>query len=253
MGLVSLGKEARPLVIPGVRMRIFFLVALCAAAIAGCQESGFDEAKETARPLKVQHLLGESKVPGQAEAPATLSVEALDDTLALDVEPVAAGVLGAKLPSYLRSRAGGLRLLEQGAPPPADADLIIASAPQSRHRFAELSRVAPTVVIDEGGAQWKLNLRLVGEALGRTNDAEALLTRYDQQLARVRNGLPDDAKVAGRFADDSFAAAVLADAGVELVPRGQAGATLTGSVWSAPGGALAARAALADLQRVLRK
>ena len=65
-----------------MRTRIALLMALCAAALAGCQESGFDEAKETARPLKVQHLLGESKVPGQAEMPATLSVEALDDTLA---------------------------------------------------------------------------------------------------------------------------------------------------------------------------
>jgi ABC-type Fe3+-hydroxamate transport system substrate-binding protein len=253
VGSGEIGKEARPLVIPGVRMRIVFLVALCAAAVPGCQESGFDEAKETARPLKVQHLLGESKVPGQAEAPASLSVEALDDTLALDVEPVAARVPGAKLPAYLRSRARGLRLLERGTPPPEDADLIIASAPQSRDQFAELSRLAPTVVIDDGGAQWKLNLRLVGEALGRTNDAEALLTAYDEQLAQVRKALPGVAKVAGRFADDSFAAAVLADAGVELVPRGQAGAMLTASVWSAPGGALAARAALADLQRVLSK
>ena len=228
-------------------------MALCAAAWTGCQESGFDEAKETARPLKVQHLFGESKVPGQAEAPATLSVEALDDTLALDVDPAAARVPGAKLPWYLRSEAGGVRLLEQGESPPADADLIIASAPQSRGQFAALSRLAPTVVIDEGGAQWKLNLRLVGEALGRTNGAEALLTSYDRQLARVRNALPDDARVAGRFAADSFAAAVLADAGVELVSRGGEGATLTASAWSAPGGALAARAALADLQRVLTK
>jgi iron complex transport system substrate-binding protein len=236
-----------------VRTRIALLTALCAAALTGCQESGFDEAKETARPLKVQHLLGESKVPGRAEMPATLSVEALDDTLALDVKPVAARVPGGKVPSYLRSEAGSLRLLEEGTRPPGDADLIIASAPKSRDQFAELSRLAPTVVIDEGGAQWKLNLRLIGEALGRTNDAEALLSSYDEQLAGVRNALPDDAKVAGRFADDSFAAAVLADAGVVLVPRGEAAATLTAPVWSATGGALAARAALADLQRVLTK
>ena len=228
-------------------------MALCAAALTGCQESGFDEAKETARPLKVQHLLGESKVPGQAQAPATLGVETLDATLALDVDPAAARVPGAKLPSYMRSEARGVRLLEQGALPPADADLIIASAPQSRRQFAELSRLAPTVVIDQGGPQWKLNVRLVGEALGRTNDAEALLSDYDERLARVRDSLPDDARVAGDFADDSFAAAVIADAGVELVPRAQADATLTASVWSAPGGALAARAALTDLQRVLAK
>ena len=243
--------RARSVVIPGVRTPVLSVLVLCAASALGCQESGFDEAKETARPLKVQHVLGESKVPGQAEAPATLSLEALDDTLALEVEPVAARVAGGQLPSYLRSPAGGVPLLEAGVLPPDDADVIIASAPQSRREFIELSAVAPTVVIDEGGAQWKLNLRLVGEGLGRTNDAEGLLSAYDEQLARVRETLPPDAKVAGAYPDNSFAAALLADAGVKLVARGRTGAKLNSSAWSGPGGALAARAALADLQRTL--
>lgn len=220
-------------------------------AALGCQESGFDEARETARPLKVQHVLGESKVPGQAEAPATLSLEALDDTLALEVLPVAARVAGGRLPTYLSSPAGVVALLEGDELPPDDADVIIASAPQSRSQFAQLSAVAPTVVIDEGGAQWKLNLRLVGEGLGRTNDAEALLSAYDEQLARVRLALPPNAKVAGDYAEDSFAAALLADAGVELVPPGAGAPNLKSSAWSGPGGALAARAALADLERTL--
>jgi iron complex transport system substrate-binding protein len=227
------------------------VLALFAALGLGCQESGFDEAKETARPLKVQHILGESKVPGQAEAPAPMSVEALDDTLALKVEPVAASVPGGKVPSYLRGRARGLSLLAPGALPPADADVIIARAPQSKSEFMELTAVAPTVVIDAGAPQWKLNLRLVGEALGRTNDAEALLSAYDEQLASVRESLPADAKVAGAYPNDSFAAALLADAGVQLVARGQAAKQLKSSAWSGPGGALAAQAALADLQQTL--
>lgn len=234
-----------------MRATVLVAVALFATAGLGCQESGFDEAKETARPLKVQHILGESKVPGQAEAPAALSVEALDDTLALEVEPVAASVPGEKLPSYLRSRADGVPLLEPGALPPGDADVIIASAPQSKSEFMELSAVAPTVVIDAGGARWKLNLRLVGEGLGRTNDAEALLSAYDEQLARVRESLPADAKVAGDYPENSFATALLADAGVELVARTGDGAQLKSSAWSGPGGALAARTALADLQQTL--
>ncbi|HYN51356.1 MAG TPA: hypothetical protein VES62_10565 [Thermoleophilaceae bacterium] len=236
-----------------MRVTVLLLLALFAAAALGCQESGFDEAKETARPLKVQHVLGESKVPGQAEAPAPMSVEALDDTLALKVEPVAASVPGGKVPSYLRSQARGIPLLEPGELPPGDTDVIIASAPQSKSEFKELSAVAPTVVIDAGGAQWKLDLRLLGEGLGRTNDAEALLSAYDEQLAAVRESLPPNAKVAGSYPDDSFAAALLADAGVELVAPGRAGTQLKSSAWSGPGGPLAARAALADLQQALER
>jgi ABC-type Fe3+-hydroxamate transport system substrate-binding protein len=232
-----------------VRIRFLCLAVLGAATALGCQESGFDEAKETARPLKVQHVLGESKVPGQAEAPATLSVETLDDTLALGLEPVAARVPGRRLPGYLRGPAAGVPLLAGNELPPGKADVILASAPESVAEFKKLSAVAPTVVIDRGGVHWKLNLRLAGEGLGRTNDAEALLTAYDKRVAKTRRSLPADAEAAGSFPRDSFAAAVLADAGVKQVRR--SAPVLDSPVWDSPGGVLAARAALADLQRVL--
>ena len=40
-----------------------------------------------------------------------------------------------------------------------------------------------------GGGQWKLNLRLAGEALGRTNDAEQLLIDYDHEAALARKAI----------------------------------------------------------------
>jgi iron complex transport system substrate-binding protein len=237
-----------------VRALITCLLAACAAVASGCQESGFDESKETARPLKVQHALGESKVPGQAKQPVTLGLDALDGTLALGVRPLAAAAPGGSLPAYLRRKAAGVELLEKGAAPPDDADLIVAGAPRSEREFLDLAAVAPTVVLDEGGATWKLNVRLVGEALGRTNDAEALLSDYDEQVAGVRESLPAGARVAVPGAGrDSFAVSVLADAGVALVGPGRADATLHDPVWTGPGGFLAARAALAELQRALRE
>ena len=235
-------------------MRALFLVPLaaCAALALGCQESGFDEAKETARPLKVQHALGESKVPGQAERPVTLGVDSLDDTLALGLEPGAASLPDGRPPAYLRPAAAGVPLVEEAELTPESGDVIIASGPRSEDEYLELSKLAPTVVIDEGGAAWKLNLRLVGEGLGRTNDAEQLLSDYDRRVARVRETLPPGARVAADVAEDSFAASILTDAGVELAPAGGAGARLENAVWDGPGGLLAARAALADLQRILR-
>ena len=41
------------------------------------------------------------------------------------------------------------------------------------------------------GDDWKLNLRLHGEALGRTNDAEALLVDWDNRVARVKRKIGD--------------------------------------------------------------
>jgi len=257
-----------------VRVLILLLLAASAALATGCQESGFDERRETARPLKVQHVLGESKVPGQAERPATLTVDALDDTLALYVRPVRAAVPKLELPAYLREEGGGVELMnpittaDLPALEAADPDLIVGGLEGGEEFYLELSGVAPTVITEEGGGLWKLNVRLVGEALGRTNDAEALLTDYDARVARVRSGVEGRPSVAvvrnGENgpelpAADSFAATVLSDVGVRRA-RSVAGADLVlranGSredLWFGPGGILAGRAALEDLQRILHE
>ena len=234
-------------------------------------------------------MLGESKVPGQAERPLPLTVDALDNTLALEVRPVAAALPGARPPAYLRAAARGVDLIEPvtGAADLAplealDPDVIIGSETDQAGVYDELIRIAPTVITEGGGGQWKLNVRLIGEALGRTNDAERLLIDYDRRVAQVRRAArtADEPRVAVahvtgtglRFAErDSFAGTILADAGLEQVgdPRradvmllsaapGESLAGIDGrfqrvddALWWGPGGTLAARAALADLRDAL--
>ena len=97
------------------------------AALAGCQESGFDESRETQRPLKVQHALDPltgTKVPGVAERPMTLSADTLGDALALGVKPVRAALPGGRLPDYLRSDAQGVEVV----PPLTKLDLAATEA-----------------------------------------------------------------------------------------------------------------------------
>jgi hypothetical protein len=133
-------------------------------------------------------------------------------------------------------------------------------------------------------------VRLVGEALGRTNDAEQLLIDYDREASQARRAIraagagggggaarkPRVAVVrvtAGglRFAKpDSFAGTILADAGarqVQALANADAillssapGATthvdgsfsrVDAALWWGAGGALAGRAALAELQGAL--
>lgn len=265
---------------------VLVLAALSAFAL-GCQESGFDERKETARPLKVQHVKGESKVPGQAGRVATLTIDTLDHTLALGVRPVVAVVPGDRLPGYLRGPAAGIETIQpvaRGELRPvrqARPDLIVG---RQGALFESLSLIAPTVIVEPGSDRWKLNLRLMGEALGRTNDAEALLTGYDRRVASVRR-VADEARtprvavvratedgwlVAPR---DSFAGTILADVGLrqvrslrraELVLVAQPESErvrLNGdfekadvdlATWWGPGGLIEAQAALTDLRDILR-
>jgi iron complex transport system substrate-binding protein len=215
---------------------VSILLAALAVVAAGCQESGFDERRETRRPLKVQHALGEAKVPGQANRPMTLTTDALDDTLALGVRPVRAALPGGRLPAYLRSPARGVEVvpavteLDLAAAEAVQPDVILGSAADQKGLYNGLRKIAPTVMTEAGGVQWKLNARLHGEALGRTNDAERLLIDYDRRSARLQRRLgervadtemsvvlvtPREVRMAGL---ESFPGSVLGDLGLARPP-----------------------------------
>ena len=224
---------------PG-RITLSGAVCLAAATLAlGCQESGFDESKETARPLKVQHIdadLAGTKVPGQAERPFTLTADALADTLALGVRPVGAALPGGTVPAYMRSQARGIEVVpsvrrgELGAISAARPDVILGSHELQGPLYPALNKIAPTVMSDGGGASWELTVRLHGEALGRTNDAERLLIDWDRRVAALRSRLGDNAPdtqvsvvLVGRSGiliagGDSFPGRVLSDVGLARPP-----------------------------------
>jgi iron complex transport system substrate-binding protein len=200
------------------------------ALLAGGCQTGFDEGKENAKPLKVAHALGESKVPGEAERPLALSPGALDTALALDLQKVGAALPDGRIPAYLartgraepvkRPTAADVSSAESFAP-----DVIIGSREQlGRPLYNALREIAPFVVSEAGaGGDWQMDIRLFGEALGRTNQAERLLIAWDREAASARTALkgapgvtvvrvvPGALRVAGRY---SFAGRILDDAGV---------------------------------------
>lgn len=241
-------------------MRGRLLIALAVvAALAGCQESGFDESRETQRPLKVQHALDPltgTKVPGVAERPMTLSADTLGDALALGVRPVRAALPGGRLPDYLRSEAKGVEVvppiteLDLAATEAAEPDVILGTKEAYGDRYDEFKRIAPTVMSE--GDDWKLNLRLHGEALGRTNDAEKLLIDWDNRAAKVRATLAASGFSVTLAEPNPFAESILGDV---RAPKPSRERDMVIRIKPAPewsgGGVLGARAALADLERLL--
>jgi len=240
-----------------VRGRVLIALAVV-AALAGCQESGFDESRETQRPLKVQHALDPltgTKVPGVAERPMTLSADTLGDALALGVKPVRAALPGGRLPDYLRSQAKGVEVvppiteLDLAATEAAEPDVILGTKEGDGKLYDDLKRIAPTVMSE--GDNWKLNLRLHGEALGRTNDAEKLLIDWDNRAAKVREVIGDRKLVVSLSHASSFAESIFGDLGVELGSEGVEVIRLKAAPEWSGGGVLAARAALQDLENAL--
>jgi ABC-type Fe3+-hydroxamate transport system substrate-binding protein len=236
-----------------VRARILIALALV-GVLAGCQESGFDESKETQRPLKVQDAMNPltgTKVPGQAEHPATLSLDTLGDTLALRLKPVVAATANARMPPYLRRATRGVEIIrpsdiaavEQAAP-----DVILGAKELNADEYPDLMKIAPTILSE--GPDWKLNLRLHGEALGRTNDSEKLLIDWDNRVARVKktlHGQHFSVRLAGGKAPGPVGQSVLADLGLARGGGGQEVLRMRGGPEWSSGGLLAARAVLAEL------
>ena len=237
-----------------MRLRILIAVALV-GALTGCQESGFDESKETQRPLKVQDAMNPlegTKVPGKAERPATLTADTLGDAIALGVDPVVA----SDVPDYMRVEAAGIRVVKDtdiDGIRAATPDVILATKDGQGDEFSELSKIAPTIMTDED--DWKLNLREHGEALGRTNDAEQLLTDWDNRLARVKSRI-GDRELSVHLSDGAKAGpvgkAVLGDLGLSSRTDGENVLRLrAGEEWTGAGGLLGARAVLEDVARAL--
>jgi len=237
-----------------VRVRALIALALV-AALAGCQESGFDESKETQRPLKVQDAmnpLNGTKVPGQAEHPATLTVDSLGDTLALGLKPVAA----PRVPAYMRAAARDVKTVSVSDPAAIEAtepDVILGAKEEQAAEYDALMKIAPTILTD--GDDWKLNLREHSEALGRTNDSEELLIDWDNRLGKVKRALKGrkvSVELSGGRSPGAVGKMVLADLGIKAgAGGGQVLHIKAGPEWTEAGGLLGARAALADVARAL--
>jgi iron complex transport system substrate-binding protein len=168
--------------------------------LAGC---GSADQRTTAAPSTaaeevrtVEHAAGTTEVTGTPERVVVLDTGELDAVLALGVTPVWAVRTGVsdELPAYIEdagvdpaaiANVGTIAepALEQVAA--LEPDLILSNAVRHADIYDQLSAIAPTVYAEAIGETWEDNLRLAGEALGRSDRAEQLLTRYEERAAAV--------------------------------------------------------------------
>ncbi|MEM9979793.1 MAG: ABC transporter substrate-binding protein, partial [Cyanobacteria bacterium P01_D01_bin.2] len=138
----------------------------------------------------VEHVMGTSQVPIAPKRIVVLDTTPLDAALALGIDPVGTISYGMP-PGYLGEQASDIEIIGQFNQPNLEAifklkpDLILGAKSISEKLYPKLSRIAPTVFI-EGASRswdWKNNFRIYADALNRTEQAEQLITDYDQQLA----------------------------------------------------------------------
>jgi len=192
-------------------LRFGLLAILMGVLVVACQGSpeqnlaSQSPATETENCRLVEHDAGETEICGQPQTVAALSPRVLDPMLALDVQPAAYAevvplnlrrfdnpseqipVLGDRVntqPINLGSRnSPSLETLVELNP-----DLIVA---EFWHDYAVLSKIAPTLVLDNevGKDGWSRRLQIIAQAFGREEQAEQVIAEYEQKLAEVREKL----------------------------------------------------------------
>ncbi len=144
----------------------------------------------------VEHAAGSTEITGAPERVVVLDTGELDAVLALGVTPVGAVRTGVsdELPGYIEEAGvDPAEIVNVGtiAEPALEEiaalqpDLILSNSVRHADIYDQLSGIAPTVFAEAIGETWEDNLRLAGEALGRSDEAEQLLADYAERAAEV--------------------------------------------------------------------
>lgn len=188
-------------------MRILIPVLLASLALVAC---GSDDASQSAAPAEsartVEHKFGTTEVPEDPQRVVTVGYTDQDAILALGVTPIAVGNFGG---GYDWRKRPWARAALKGAEPKVVSDqqinfeavaaqrpdLIIGiNAGLKQADYDKLSRIAPTVAQSgdyiDFGMPWDEQTRLVGQALGRTEEAERVVADVEGQFEAFRAAHP---------------------------------------------------------------
>ncbi len=227
------------------RTRTAALVLAAALPLAACggtaasEESTVPASSDGEFPRTVEHAMGSTEIPAEPERVVVLDTGELDSVVALDVTPVGAVTteVASGFLSYLQEAADGVAQVGTIPEPDLEAiaalrpDLILSNSVRHEDLYDELSQIAPTVFAEQVGVVWKDNFALAAEALGREDEAAAVLEEYETRAGEVGASLGDAVVSPIRFVEgtvrvyqpESFIGTVVTDMGLDLVdvPEGE--------------------------------
>ncbi|MFE3666600.1 ABC transporter substrate-binding protein [Streptomyces sp. NPDC059164] len=214
------------------------VAALTLAACGSSGGSGSDSAPASDATRTVKTAMGDVQVPKAPRRVVVLDTAELDSALTLGVKPVGAthADVASGFLNYLpKNQVAGIEDVGQMMTPNLEAiaglkpDLILTSKIRHGDKYAELSRIAPTVMTESTGYPWKENFRVHAEALGKQAEAEMVTDGYADHVADVTKALGGEEKAAAtevsmvRFVEGAdiriygrknYIATILADVGL---------------------------------------
>lgn len=240
-------------------MRYFSTVLLCLSVVfmltGGCQKSERSSLQSSNQNTNagncgpVDHIFGQTEVCGIPERIIALDTHALDLLLSLGVEPIGyaedrralVGQPGTGQ-SIVDVKYLGDRLTTQpihiGTSQSPSLETILGLKPDvilggfvGNAEYQTLSKIAPTLLphsLDDPDG-WRETIQMLGQVLGREDQASAVLTAHDQRINRAKTNLSayqgqsilllsmTGLDYIGIFTNETFAGKLLEDIGLTLL------------------------------------
>src|SRR5215218_5394636 len=203
--------------------------ALAATALltAGCSAAADEDAGPAASsgafPVTVETAFGDVTIEEEPTRVVALGWSDAETALALGVQPVGAsdwlGFGGEGVGPWAEGRYDEIAAL-------VPALILDTRGSGEQERYDLLSAIAPTVGIPEGAENylttWQQQLELVGQALGKDDEAAALQDEVDQAFvdaAAANPGFDGTEVVVGAYTSEGFGAYVRGDSRVDFLEQ----------------------------------
>lgn len=151
----------------------------------------------------VATAMGDVTVPTAPKRVVVLDTAELDSAITLGVKPVGATRADAEsgFLDYLpKDEVAGIADVGKIGAPNLEAvaalkpDLILTSKVRDGQRYAQLKKIAPTVMTETTGYPWKQNFATHADALGKVPEAKKVVAAYQKHAEKVTEALGGAAK-----------------------------------------------------------
>jgi iron complex transport system substrate-binding protein len=230
--------SVRPFLRGAALLAATVLVTSCGSDDTGSSEDAAASSSPSgsgASPVTVQTAFGPVEVPEEPERVVALGWSDAETALALGVQPVGASDwlgfggegVGPWAEGLYDEAPENIETLEPSLEAIAalDPDVILDTrSPATQDRYDALSAIAPTIGQPEGvgpyQTTWQQQLDLVGQALGREEEAAGLQAEVEQQFTEAAEANPqfEGTEVAvGAYTSEGFGAYVRGDTRVDFM------------------------------------
>ena len=148
---------------------------------------------------EITHAMGVTDVPDNPQRIVVLTNEGTEALLAIGVTPVGAAKswLGDPWYDHLAGQMAEVTVVGEESAVNLEVlvslepDLILGNKQRHEEIYEQLSAIAPTVISERLRGDWKINMALYSDAVGKGDEGKAALDAFDARVAAISAALGD--------------------------------------------------------------